>query len=53
MVSSDNLVTHLRKLSQTLDILEALEACPDVTVGGVVEMIHARQRELEQEPECD
>jgi hypothetical protein len=32
---------------------EALEACPDVTVGDVVEMIHARQRELEQEPECD
>ena len=32
---------------------EALEACPDVTVGDVVEMIHASQRELEQEPECD
>lgn len=32
---------------------EALEACPDVTVGDVVEMIRARQRELEQEPECD
>ena len=36
---------------QLQPIGEALGHCPDVSVNEVAEMIYARQRELQQEPE--
>lgn len=32
-------------------VREALSACPDVSVEDVAKMVHARQKELEQEPD--
>lgn len=39
--------------SLTQPVRKALSVCPDVSVEDVAEMVYARQKELEQEPDSD